>query len=117
MQLEDIKNISVIGTGTMGHGIGLTYALGGYEVALNDTSEAILDNAVSHIRDALKTFVESGLISQDMTEETLSRITTTTWVNPPHIGHCQSERITFIPGPVYCLPTNRKRLPRLFEVD
>ena len=77
MQIEDIRNISVIGAGIMGHGIGLTYAMSGYKVALNDISEAILNNAMSHIRNDLKTFAESGLISQDMIEETLSRITTT----------------------------------------
>ncbi|GAI79880.1 unnamed protein product, partial [marine sediment metagenome] len=78
MQLEDIRNISVIGAGIMGHGIGLTYALGGYRVVLNDTREEILSNAISHIRNDLKTFAENSVISQDMIEETLSRLTTTT---------------------------------------
>ena len=78
MQLEDIRNISVIGAGIMGHGIGLTYALGGYKVALSARRETTLSNAIRHIRDDLKTFADSGLISQDMIEETLSRLTTTT---------------------------------------
>lgn len=78
MQLEDIRNISVIGAGLMGHGIGLTYALGGYRVVLNDTREVILSNALSYIRNDLKTLAENGVISQDMIEETLSRLTTTT---------------------------------------
>ncbi len=78
VQLEDIRNISVIGAGIMGHGVGLTYALGGYRVVLNDTREVILSNAIRHIRDDLKTFADSGLISQDMIEKTLSRLTTTT---------------------------------------
>jgi 3-hydroxybutyryl-CoA dehydrogenase len=78
VQLEDIKNISVIGAGTMGHGIGLTYALAGYKVVLNDIREEILSNAMKHIRNDLKTFAESDLISQDMIEETLSRLTITT---------------------------------------
>jgi len=78
VQLEDIRNISVIGAGIMGHGIGLTYALGGYKVALNDVSEAILNNAMNHIRNDLKTFAENSVISQDMIEETLSHLTTTT---------------------------------------
>jgi len=78
MQLEDIRKISVIGVGIMGHGIGLTYALGGYNVTLNARRETSLSNALKHIRYALGTFVEGGLISQDMLEATLSRITTTT---------------------------------------
>lgn len=78
VQLKDIRNISVIGAGLMGHGIGLTYALGGYKVVLNDTREVILSNAISHIRNDLKAFAESGVISQDMIEEALSHLTTTT---------------------------------------
>lgn len=78
MQLEDIRNISVIGAGTMGHGIALTYALGGYNVALNARREMSLSTALRHIRYALEAFAEGGLISQDMIETTLSRITTTT---------------------------------------
>jgi len=77
VQLEDIKNISVIGAGTMGHGIGLTYALGGYKVVLNARRETTLSNALRQIRNDLSTFADSGLISQDMIEATLSRITTT----------------------------------------
>lgn len=78
MPLADIKNVSVIGAGIMGHGIGLTYARHGYQVALNDLNETILANAMSHIRDELKIFAENELISSDMIETTLSRITTTT---------------------------------------
>ncbi len=78
MPLEAIKNVSVIGAGIMGHGIGLTYARHGYRVALNDLNETILANAMSHIRDELRTLAENELISPDMTETTLARITTTT---------------------------------------
>lgn len=78
MPLEAIKNVSVIGAGIMGHGIGLTYARHGYRVALNDLNETILTNAMSHIRDELRTLAENELISPDMTETTLARITTTT---------------------------------------
>jgi len=78
MQLEDIRKISVIGAGIMGHGIALTYALGGYNITLNARRETSLSNALKHIRYALETFVEGGLISQDMSEVTLPRITTTT---------------------------------------
>ncbi|GAG79206.1 unnamed protein product [marine sediment metagenome] len=78
MQLADIKNISVIGAGTMGRGIGLTYAWGGYQVVLHDTSDTILNNAMSHVRDDLETVADGGLISPDGIGEILSRITMTT---------------------------------------
>lgn len=78
MQLKDIKNISIIGAGIMGHGIGLTYALAGYNVTLNARRETTLINAMRHIRNDLKTFADSSLIPQDTIKETLSRLTTTT---------------------------------------
>lgn len=78
MSLEGIKKIAVIGSGLMGHGIGLTYALAGYSVVLNDVSDAILENAVDHIRHNLETFYESELIKKEDIGETLSRISTTT---------------------------------------
>ena len=77
MQLANIKSISVIGAGTMGHGISLTYAWGGYQVVLHDINETILNNAVSHIRDDLKTLADGGLISPDGIGKILSRIITT----------------------------------------
>lgn len=78
MQLEAIKNISVIGAGIMGHGIGLTYALEGYQVTLMARRETTLSNALRQIKNDLLTFAESNLITEDRIEETLSRITTTT---------------------------------------
>ena len=78
MQVPDIKNISVIGAGTMGHGIGLAYAWAGYQVILHDISGVILNNAMSRIRDALKMMADEGLISVNDIEDILSRITTTT---------------------------------------
>ena len=78
MRLEDIKNISIIGAGTMGHGIGLNYALGGYKVTLHDRNEDILRQAVSQVRSDLETFVECGLVYENKINETLTNITTTT---------------------------------------
>jgi 3-hydroxybutyryl-CoA dehydrogenase len=40
-----MKNVSVIGAGTMGHALALTFALGGYQVTLNDISQEILQQA------------------------------------------------------------------------
>jgi len=78
MQLEQIKNISIVGAGTMGHGIGLTYALGGYKVTLHDRNEDILRKAISQVKSDLETFAECGLLSETKINETLANITTTT---------------------------------------
>lgn len=77
MPLEDIKNIAVVGSGLMGHGIGLTYALAGYGVTLNDTSCGILENALHHIKNNLELFSDNGLIKKEEAGEALARITTT----------------------------------------
>lgn len=77
MAQENIKNITVVGSGLMGHGIGLTYALAGYRVTLNDTGEAILENALHHIENNLELFSDNGLIEKEEVGEALARITAT----------------------------------------
>ena len=78
MQLNDIKKIAVIGAGTMGHGIGLTFALRGYHVTLQDRNEEILGRAISLVKNDLETFVECGIASRDVMQKTLANIATTT---------------------------------------
>ena len=76
MELSQIKNIVVVGSGIMGHGIGQTFDLGGYEVTLNDTSDTLLNKALQQIRSNLNTFVEFGLTTPEGAKEALSRIKT-----------------------------------------
>jgi 3-hydroxyacyl-CoA dehydrogenase len=76
MKLSQIKNTVVVGSGFMGHGIGQTFALGGYEVTLNDISDALLNKSVQQIRLNLNTFVEFGMTTPQGTKEALSRIKT-----------------------------------------
>ena len=76
MKLSQIKNISVVGSGIMGHGIAQAFALGGYEVTLNDISDELLNKAVQQIRFNLNTFVEFGITTPEGAEEALSRIKT-----------------------------------------
>jgi 3-hydroxybutyryl-CoA dehydrogenase len=78
VQLKDIKNIAVVGAGTMGYGIGLTFALEGYQVTLQDRGEEILQGAISRVKNDLETFVECGVASRDMIQTTLVNIATTT---------------------------------------
>jgi len=76
MQLEDIENISVIGAGTMGHGIGLSFALSGYRVTMHDKDEYTLRKAVSRLQNDLETFSECGLVSRDRIIDTIANIAT-----------------------------------------
>lgn len=76
MELSQLKNIAVVGSGIMGHGIAQTFALGGYEVTLNDISDELLNNAVQRIRSNLDTFVEFGITTSENAKKALARIKT-----------------------------------------
>jgi len=78
MKVEDIKNVVIIGIGTMGHGIGLTFALGGYHVTLQDRNEEILGRAIARVKNDLESFAECGIISREIIQVTLDSIATTT---------------------------------------
>ena len=49
----------------MGHGIALQFAIGGYDVRLNDVSEAQLDTALANIQTTLGTLQGLGLVADD----------------------------------------------------
>ncbi len=77
MDVSEIKKISVIGSGIMGHGIGQTFALGGYEVTLNDLDKDLLNRACLRIEKNLGTFIKFGIISPEKASEGYSKIKTT----------------------------------------
>ena len=76
MELSQVKNIAVVGSGIMGHGIAQTFALGGYEVTLNDINDDLLNKAVQRIRSNLNTFVDFGITTSAGAKKALSRIKT-----------------------------------------
>jgi 3-hydroxybutyryl-CoA dehydrogenase len=78
MELSNIKRVSVIGSGIMGHGIGQTFALGGYGVTLNDITDELLSKALQQIRKNLSTFIEFGITTTEAAKEAFSRIKTET---------------------------------------
>ena len=76
--LKRAQNIAVVGSGTMGHGIGQVFALGGYNIMLRDIDDAILQKATACIDSNLDGFIENGLITKEAKQQALSRIKTTT---------------------------------------
>jgi len=70
-----IQNISVLGAGTMGHGIAEVFALAGYPVKLYDTSEKMLEAVPGIMRQEMSFMAENELITQDDVENALQRIT------------------------------------------
>ena len=78
MELADIKKVGVVGGGTMGFGIAINFALGGYPTIIRDLSDALLQQSMKNIKSAMDLFVEEKLITQAQADDTISRIITTT---------------------------------------
>jgi 3-hydroxybutyryl-CoA dehydrogenase len=73
-----MKNIAVIGSGTMGNGIAHVFAQYGYQVSLIDISEEALAKGVSTIEKNLDRQVSKEKISEKDKSDTLGRIKTFT---------------------------------------
>ncbi|HLV15524.1 MAG TPA: 3-hydroxybutyryl-CoA dehydrogenase [Xanthomarina sp.] len=73
-----MKNVAVIGAGTMGNGIAHTFAQSGYKVQLIDISEASLKRGMDTISKNLDRMVAKEKITEADKAETLANITTYT---------------------------------------
>ena len=70
-----MKNIAVIGSGTMGNGIAHTFAQFGNNVILVDINQEALDRGIATISKNLDRQVAKGVISENEKAATLSNIT------------------------------------------
>lgn len=75
-----IKNITVIGAGTMGNGIAHVFGQNGFSVNLVDVSQKQLDKALATIRKNLERQVSKNFISEEIKNKTLQNISTFTSV-------------------------------------
>ncbi len=73
-----MKNITVIGSGTMGNGIAHVFAQNNFNVSLVDVNEAALQRAIATIGKNLDRQVAKGLITEEQKAATLANITTYT---------------------------------------
>lgn len=73
-----MKNIAVIGAGTMGNGIAHVFAQNNYKVTLVDISQKALESAVSNIAKNLDRMIAKVKITEDNKIKTLENITTST---------------------------------------
>jgi 3-hydroxybutyryl-CoA dehydrogenase len=73
-----IKNVAVIGSGTMGNGIAHTFAQNGFQVSLIDISEQALQKAIQTIDKNLERQVNKALITAEQKTTSLGLITTFT---------------------------------------
>ena len=81
-----MKNIAVIGAGTMGNGIAHTFAQKGYTVKLIDKSEKTLDKGMTTIAGNLDRMVAKGTITEDDKLKTISNIITYTDIKDGVVG-------------------------------
>ncbi len=76
-----IKNISVIGAGTMGNGIAHVFAQNGFAVTLIDINQAPLEKALATIEKNLERQVSKELLTADQKNNALKNISTNTDLN------------------------------------
>ena len=70
-----VKNITVLGSGVMGHGIAQVSATAGYNVVLRDIKQEFLDKAMEKIKWSLDKMVTKEKISKEEADGIYSRIT------------------------------------------
>ncbi len=76
--MSEVKNILVIGSGTMGAGIAQVSALSGYDTILADLNQDLLDTAVGRVHKSLDKGVEKGKTEAAAATAAKARLTTAT---------------------------------------
>ncbi|MFP4591602.1 MAG: 3-hydroxyacyl-CoA dehydrogenase family protein [Halobacteriales archaeon] len=71
-------HVTVLGAGTMGHGIAQVAAQAGHEVTIRDVDDAVLEEGLAAIEANLEGGVERDKLTAAAAEATLARIETTT---------------------------------------
>ena len=71
----DIKRITVLGSGVMGHGIAQVSATAGYDIILRDIKQEFLDKAMGKIKWSLDKMASKGKISPEAASDIIGRIT------------------------------------------
>lgn len=72
-----IKNVFVIGAGTMGNGIAQVSAQAGYNVTMSDIKDEFISKGIATIEKSLDRMVKKETLDADGKAEIMSRITTT----------------------------------------
>lgn len=73
-----IKNITIIGSGTLGSRIGLQAAISGYQVIFYDISEPILDQAKTVMDKIMRQLIKGNLLTEEIKSAVLVRMSYTT---------------------------------------
>lgn len=73
-----MRQITVIGSGQMGHGIAEVFAINGYSTVIQDISDEILEKAINKITASLEKMSQKNYLDGQSVKEILDRIKTTT---------------------------------------
>ncbi|MCI0705928.1 MAG: 3-hydroxybutyryl-CoA dehydrogenase [Ignavibacteriae bacterium] len=71
-----MKNITIVGVGTMGNGIAHVFAQYGFSVVLHDIKQEFIDRGMKTIHANLDRQVKKGTLSEDQKKQTLERLST-----------------------------------------
>jgi 3-hydroxybutyryl-CoA dehydrogenase len=77
MTTPTIKNVTVVGAGTMGNGIAHVFALYGFDVTLTDIKQEFIDRALKTIQGNLDRQVKKASLTEEQKSQTLGRLKTT----------------------------------------
>jgi len=75
---DNLKNVTIIGSGTMGNGISHVFAQCGFNVSMMDIRQDALDKALATISKNMDRLVAKGTLTEDAKKESLARISTYT---------------------------------------
>jgi 3-hydroxybutyryl-CoA dehydrogenase len=81
MNLESIKTIGILGSGTMGAGIATSCITNGYKVIVYDINDEILGKAGHYILKTLNKAVEKGKLTHDAKQDALDHLNFTSKFN------------------------------------
>lgn len=73
---EQIQNVTVVGSGTMGNGIAHVFAQYGFSVTLLDVKQEFLDRGLNTIKSNLDRQIKKGTFTEEQKTSTVSRIQT-----------------------------------------
>jgi len=76
--MSEVRQIGVVGAGTMGNGVAQTFAVAGFPVVMRDLTQAALDRGMKTIKKSLDRMVSKEKLSAQAAEQALGRIRPTT---------------------------------------
>jgi len=103
MNIDDVKNIAVIGAGNMGHQIALLCAMHGYKTTCTDVKADILQKAEAFADSYLPGRVKKGKLSQEQADQARANLSFT-----PDLGEAVEDADYIIEAVVEILDVKRK---------